>query len=220
MSSPSPVETFDSLLKQSKFIFAVCKSVPGAAPQHRLVVPRSAPCNRQLLTGLPALSPVYRGHWCPYCMGYLRAFASLTQPIVTAGGTPVIITAEEESHLAATRTATGYTGDAIVDPQNLLAAELKARDLLDVAISKKAGYPHGMAQPAVLVMRPDGSVLQQWAIVPGLVGYLPLPAFLFYFADQKLIVPTRIDEFRWCQRQTLCSIRSGRMCRGSSRARR
>ncbi|KAH6991322.1 hypothetical protein BKA56DRAFT_574243 [Ilyonectria sp. MPI-CAGE-AT-0026] len=136
MSSPSPVEKFDSLLKQSEFIFAV----------------------------------YYRGHWCPFCMGYLRTFASLIKSITAAGGIPVIITAEDESHLPATRDSTGYTGDAIVDPQNLLAAELKARGLLDVAISKKSGYPHGMAQPSVLVMRPDGSVLQHWAIVPGLMN--------------------------------------------------
>ncbi len=68
---------------------------------------------------------------------------------------------------------------------DILAAELKARSLLDVAISKKAGYPHGMAQPAVLVMRPDGSVLQQWAIVPSLVGCLPLPVFCFFFCGSK-----------------------------------
>jgi len=104
-------------------------------------------------------------------MGYLRAFTALIDPITEAGGTPVIITAEDESHLPATRAATGYTGDAIVDPENLLAADLKARGLLDVAITEKAGYPHGMAQPAVLVVRQDGSVLQQWAIVPCVVGF-------------------------------------------------
>lgn len=135
-------------------------------------------------------------------MGYLRAFASLIKSITAAGGIPVIITAEDESHLPATRDSTGYTGDAITDPQNLLAAELKARGLLDVAISEKSGYPHGMAQPAVLVMRPDGSVLQHWAIVPGLVGCLPRPFacflfFLFYFADQSNL--THIDEPWWCQ---------------------
>jgi len=111
-------------------------------------------------------------------MGYLRAFDSLTQSITAAGGIPVVITAEDESELAATRASTGYTGTAIIDPQNLLAAELKTRGLIDVAITPRKGYPHGMAQPAVLVMRSDGSVLQQWAIVPSMVSYLDSPLSL------------------------------------------
>lgn len=164
MSSPSPVEKFDSLLKQSEFIFAVCKSWSSRCGISSLSRFALSP------TANWPLVPDFRGHWCPFCMGYLRAFASIIKSITAAGGIPVIITAEDESHLPATRDSTGYTGDAIIDPQNLLAAELKARRLLDVAISQKSGYPHGMAQPAVLVMRPDGSVLQHWAIVPGLVG--------------------------------------------------
>lgn len=183
MSSPSPVEKFDSLLKQSEFIFAVCKSGRHAAAS--LLVP-GLPCNRQL-TGLSI--PDFRGHWCPFCMGYLRTFASLIKSITAAGGIPVIITAEDESHLPATRDSTGYTGDAIVDPQNLLAAELKVRGLLDVAISKKSGYPHGMAQPAVLVMRSDGSVLQHWAIVPGVVSYFHGDFVVCFLLLIKLILP-------------------------------
>ncbi|KAF5541760.1 hypothetical protein FMEXI_7808 [Fusarium mexicanum] len=132
MAASNPIEKFDSLLQQSKFIFAV----------------------------------YYRGHWCPFCMGYLTTFASLTQSIEAAGGVSLIITAEDASHLDAVRDRTGYTREALNDPDQLLAEELKSRGLLDVAITKKSGYPHGLAQPAVLVMRPDGSVLQQWAIVP------------------------------------------------------
>ena len=69
------------------------------------------------------------------------------------------------------RAASGWEGEVIVDPENLLAKELKRRNLLDVAISEKAGYPHGMAQPAVLV---GGQSLKgvafKWAIVPAAVS--------------------------------------------------
>lgn len=44
------------------------------------------------------------------------------------------------------------------------------KDLLDVAISEKKGYEHGMAQPAILVIGRDGEVLEKWAIVPSVVG--------------------------------------------------
>jgi hypothetical protein len=93
---------------------------------------------------------------------------------VAAHGTPLIVTAEVETHLGAMRSQTGYNGEAIVDPENLLAEDLKRRGLLDVAISDKSGYEHGMAQPAVLVMKKDGTVIYQWAIVPSLVRSLQL----------------------------------------------
>ena len=38
-----------------------------------------------------------------------------------------------------------------------------------MAITKKGGYQHGMAQPGVLVLKQDGSVLFNWAIQPGVV---------------------------------------------------
>jgi hypothetical protein len=86
------------------------------------------------------------------------------------------VTAEAASLLPAMRTASGYTGETIVDPDNFLAKELKRRGLLDVAISDKNAYPNGMAQPAVLVLRRDGTVLYQWAIVPGFVSiFKPRP---------------------------------------------
>jgi hypothetical protein len=70
------------------------------------------------------------------------------------------------------RTASGYTGETMIDPDNFLAKELKRRGLLDGAISDKKGYPHGMAQPAVLVLKKDGTVLFKWAIVPAFVSTL------------------------------------------------
>ena len=121
-------------------------------------------------TNWPTL--VYRGHWCPFCMSYLKTLQSLTNGIAEAHGETLIVTAEAEKELPGTRKATGYNGPAIVDPEHVLAKELKKRGLLDVAISKKGGYEHGMAQPAVLVLKKDGTVIYNWAINPGLVRYL------------------------------------------------
>lgn len=99
----------------------------------------------------------------------MRDFSSLSSTITAAHGTPLIVTAEPEIYLSATLSATDYAGAAIVDPSHLLAKELKRRGLLDVAITEKKGYQHGVAQPAVLVIKRDGTVLESWAIVPKMV---------------------------------------------------
>ncbi|KAI4205542.1 MAG: hypothetical protein LQ350_000321 [Teloschistes chrysophthalmus] len=108
----------------------------------------------------------YRGHWCPFCISYLKRLQSLSEQISSAGGSTVIITAESEENLAKTRQASRYTGRAISDPENAIAGELKQRFGLDITITPKSGYPNGMAQPAILVLKPDGTVVYNWAIVP------------------------------------------------------
>ena len=82
----------------------------------------------------------------------------------------MIVTAEDSKHLPETLSKTKYSGETLVDTENILAAELKSRGLLDVAISEKDGYPHGMAQPSVLVVDRNGKQLISWAIVPGVVS--------------------------------------------------
>ncbi|KAH7010602.1 uncharacterized protein B0I36DRAFT_370212 [Microdochium trichocladiopsis] len=115
---------------------------------------------------------VYRGHWCPFCISHIRSLKALEHLIRHADGETVIITSEREEHLPKVRSATGYTGPAIVDTQNLLVADLKKRDIVDVAISdmRLRKYEHGMAQPAVFVIRQGGTVLYRWAIVPSLMN--------------------------------------------------
>ena len=88
------------------------------------------------------------------------------------------MTSEPSQHLDATRKSSGYQGEVIVDPENKLAAYLKEKGWLDVAISRKGGYDHGMAQPAVLVLRKKDQgveVLYSWAIAPGTVSSLLSP---------------------------------------------
>lgn len=67
------------------------------------------------------------------------------------------------------RAASGYTGETIVDPENLLAKELARRGVIDVAISAHKGYPHGMVQPAIPVGAKD-KLWYSWAIVPATVS--------------------------------------------------
>ncbi|KAL7931409.1 hypothetical protein V8C35DRAFT_323825 [Trichoderma chlorosporum] len=108
----------------------------------------------------------YRGHWCPFCMAYLRVLQDLSPTITEAGGLPVIVSAQDEEHLIQVRSSSGYRGEAISDSENILAKHLADNGIITVAITERDGYPHGMAQPAVLVIRKDGSVLENWAIVP------------------------------------------------------
>jgi len=115
-------------------------------------------------------------------MQYLTTLSSLSSSIVAANGTPLIITSEPSSFLPDTRKSTGYSGQAIIDEGNELVRHFKGKGWVDVAISEKKGYEYGMAQPAILVLKSDpaDTVLESWAIVPGLVSqvfisFLSLP---------------------------------------------
>jgi hypothetical protein len=87
----------------------------------------------------------------------------------------VTITSEPESELAKMRKYSGYTGETIVDTENVLAKELKMRGIIDVAISEHKGYEKGMVQPGILVvgkgkMGEKEKVWYSWAIVPAAVS--------------------------------------------------
>jgi hypothetical protein len=99
---------------------------------------------------------------------------AISGEIKAVGGVVAAATSEEPQHLEKLRAAAGLADTVIVDPENLLAKHLKEKGLLDVAISdsqlyRLRGYKHGMAQPALLAIKSDGTVLYQWAIVPSLV---------------------------------------------------
>ncbi|KAK4141790.1 uncharacterized protein C8A04DRAFT_30635 [Dichotomopilus funicola] len=112
----------------------------------------------------------YRGHWCPFCIAHLKQLVALTPEIKAAGGTVIAATAEIPKHLDAVRKATGFTDTVVVDPENVLAAELKKRGLLDIAVTPWRGYEWGLAQPGFLVVRGDGRVMGRWAVVPALMN--------------------------------------------------
>ncbi|KAL8951190.1 MAG: hypothetical protein Q9222_002820 [Ikaeria aurantiellina] len=86
--------------------------------------------------------------------------------VVSANGTPLIITAQSAEFVEKARQSSGYTGHAISDPDNDIASNLRKRGAVDVAITQKNGYPHGMAQPAIVLTKTDGTVLYSWAIEP------------------------------------------------------
>lgn len=117
---------------------------------------------------------VYRGHWCPFCIAYIREFTILQTAIKQAGGMPLIITSESRSFLPEFLTSTGWPGEAISDPENEIIRSWKENGWLDVSISEKAGYEHGMAQPAILIQKKTGEVIEKWAINPSLVIVLNL----------------------------------------------
>jgi peroxiredoxin len=106
-------------------------------------------------------------------MSHIRELVALTPTLTAANATTLLITAQDEKRLPATRKSTGYTGAVIVDQTHVIATELRKRGWVDVAITSPyghGGYPHKMAQPAVLVLKKGGTVLESWAIVPGLVS--------------------------------------------------
>jgi peroxiredoxin len=84
--------------------------------------------------------------------------------------TALTVTSQNPALLETMRSQTKFTGEMIADPENTIAAKLKATYGLEVAISEKKDYPHGMAQPAVIVLKNDGEVLYKWAIVPAMVS--------------------------------------------------
>lgn len=103
-------------------------------------------------------------------------------------------------HLDKFRASTGFSDTVIVDPENLLAKDLKERGLLEVAISdsqlyRLRGYKYGMAQPALLIVKRDGTVLQRWAVVPSLVGAVQTKAGKTNEANESQ------DEHRRCYGQ-------------------
>ncbi|KAI1329000.1 hypothetical protein F5Y16DRAFT_367146 [Xylariaceae sp. FL0255] len=112
----------------------------------------------------------YRGHWCPFCQQYLHTLEQLQKAVAAEGGKVLAITAESGEHLQAKRDASGYTGEVIVDTENKIAAELRLRKLLDVAITEKKGYPHGMAQPAFITHDSERKIYDSWAIVPSVMN--------------------------------------------------
>ena len=123
-------------------------------------------CRNETLTRNP---PDYRGHWCPFCMQYLKSLQKILPSVEKRNGYVVAVTSEEASHVPATRDASGFTGEVIVDQDHVLLKELKTKFGVDVAISDKKGYPHGMAQAATIVLKQDDTVLYSWAIMPSLV---------------------------------------------------
>ncbi|EAQ87435.1 predicted protein [Chaetomium globosum CBS 148.51] len=127
--TPGPVQEFDHLVQSASFVFLL----------------------------------YYRGHWCPFCIAHFKQLIAISDEIKAAGGVIAAATAEVPEHLDKFRASTGFSDTVIVDPENELAKHLKKKELLDVAITDSQlyqlrGYKHGLAQPALLVMKRDGTL--------------------------------------------------------------
>ena len=115
-------------------------------------------------------------------MSWLKSLLSLKPNIEARGGAVLLMTSESPDWTQTVRDTTAYKDTIIIDPENKLAAELKKRGLIDLAISSKSGYPHGMSQPGILVVRKDESVLYSWAINPSLASI-----FLFLLSINRFV---------------------------------
>ena len=101
-------------------------------------------------------------------MAYIKDMEHILPQIEKEGGKAVIITAQSADKLPGFLAKTKFSGETIVDEDTKLVTELKNRNFVNVAVSDKGGYPHGMIQPAVLVLRKD-TPLYSWAIKPSMV---------------------------------------------------
>lgn len=113
---------------------------------------------------------VYRGLWCPFCQAYVKKLASLRHSIVAAGGETLIVSSSAPAHIPEFRNTTGYDGPAVTEVDSNLVNNLLERSMVDVAITQKSEYPNGMIQPAILVVKRGGVVVEKWAIDPSLVS--------------------------------------------------
>lgn len=160
-----PIQQYHSLLDSNDFVFLVCKCATETT--YIVMIP--------ILGGFTDSTADFRGHWCPFCMSYLRQLQSLAKDIKAKNGQIIAVTAENEAELAQTRKASGFACKVIVDPTHLLATELRNNALLDVALTTKSGYEHDMAQPAILVAKgpKKEDILFRWEIVPSMVSHCP-----------------------------------------------
>ena len=196
-NSTHPITQYEHAVANHKFVQVVCTALTlFLSPSISNDSPRENSSNANT-------QPDFRGHWCPFCMSYLTTLSRLLPQIASLGGKVLIVTAEPgEQNLAATRrAANNYAGEAIVDPEHKLANYLRERGLLDVAVTEKGGYVKGVAQPAILVVKKDGEVLEQWAIRPSTVcGVKSLPTYqcpLSFSFDPVVVVVT----FLFCARE-------------------
>lgn len=113
------------------------------------------------------------------------------------------VTAEDASHVETMRAQTGFTGEMLADPENTIAAELQKHHHFTPAITPKKGYPHGMAQPAVIVIEKDETVLYSWAIAPALVCSVSSPKCPVGIHGQGFANGSASDELGWREGPTV-----------------
>jgi peroxiredoxin len=137
----------------------------------------------------------YRGLWCPWCSGYMKELnKSFVKKIRAVGGELFAVTAQELVEGKAATQAWSLDFQTVVDPTNELAKYLKVNitDKKDTYFKDHPSwYPHGLAQPALIVMDQQGRTLFHWAIVPaemnlGGASDRPLPDAVWSVVEQQL----------------------------------
>lgn len=149
----------------------------------------------------------YRGGWCPICKQWLQDWLKiqdLQTQLKKLNGALLVICAQSQSLVNANLTfwglaETGIKCQGIGDPTHSIARHFKKEKLINVAISGGPGpyrvhhytYPKGMAQPACLVIKADGTVLYSWSNVPKRINMMgglqrPTAADIWRFTVQNL----------------------------------
>jgi peroxiredoxin len=130
----------------------------------------------------------FRGNWCPFCQGYLRELGgTFLSDLRAEGGDLIGITSQSEDGAQKAHQDWGLSFPTHSEPSNTLASRF------GIAITPKENtplakspdeYPHGMAQPGVVIVDQNGQPLVQWAIKPGKANHngatdRPLPSVIW-----------------------------------------
>eukprot|EP00954_Amorphochlora_amoebiformis_P025466 1373205-Amorphochlora_amoeboformis.AAC.1 len=102
----------------------------------------------------------YRGHWCPFCAGYLKTIEKEFVPGFKAlGGKVIAVTSESEPLAKKAKDTWGTSFVHISDPSNILAEKFGVHITPKEKTFHKdhpTEYPKGMAQPALVVLSDAG----------------------------------------------------------------
>eukprot|EP00468_Gymnochlora_sp_CCMP2014_P001212 CAMPEP_0167740404 /NCGR_PEP_ID=MMETSP0110_2-20121227/258_1 /TAXON_ID=629695 /ORGANISM="Gymnochlora sp., Strain CCMP2014" /LENGTH=465 /DNA_ID=CAMNT_0007624293 /DNA_START=20 /DNA_END=1417 /DNA_ORIENTATION=- len=137
----------------------------------------------------------YRGHWCPFCQGYLKLMNKDFAPkFKELGGKVIAVTSESTSFASKASKDWGLSFTTISDPNNELAKKYnvfitpKEQTFLK---DSKTEYPTGMAQPALIVIGDNGKTqLFNWRIQPNKMNLggakdRPIPADVFKLVEAR-----------------------------------
>lgn len=112
----------------------------------------------------------FRGHWCPFCEGYLSELnGDFLRDLRAAGGELFAVTAQSQAGADAAKSDWALDYDVLSDQALTLA------NRFNIATTPKAQtplaeiegeYPNGMSQPGVVILDQAGKALVHWAVNP------------------------------------------------------
>eukprot|EP01129_Flabellula_baltica_P005034 TRINITY_DN1795_c3_g1_i1.p1 TRINITY_DN1795_c3_g1~~TRINITY_DN1795_c3_g1_i1.p1 ORF type:complete len:971 (-),score=246.81 TRINITY_DN1795_c3_g1_i1:65-2977(-) len=108
---------------------------------------------------------LYRGEWCPWCERYVKEWNKYAAKIIAGGG--LIVGLSSQSQSSATKNCAkweiGYP--LLGEPENVLALTYNMKT------QKIVGYPYGMANPGLVAVDSEGSLIYHWVAYPSFSNY-------------------------------------------------